>query len=113
MIRKAIIFGTLALVSAFIAQPCTIVSGTAEDGTVWAGNNEDYIFDFHTYLNVLPPEGDLLGAVSFTYGSPDAFIQGGSNEAGLFFDFNALPAMPGATTPGTSSIPTTSTSRRS
>ena len=27
----------------------------------------------------------------FTYFSPDDMIQGGANEAGLFFDFNAIP----------------------
>ncbi len=76
------------------AFPCTIISGKTKDGVVWAGNNEDYYFDFNTYLNVLPAEGDLLGAVSFTYGSPDNFVQGGVNEHGLFFDFNALPPIP-------------------
>ena len=73
--------------------PCTIVSGKTEDGVVWAGNNEDYYFDFNTYLNVLPPEGDLLGAVSFTYGSPGSFVEGGINEHGLFFDFNWIPTI--------------------
>lgn len=86
----------LALLVAAIALPCTIISGKTKDGVVWAGNNEDFFFDFNTYLNVLPPEGDLLGAVSFTYGTPDSHIQGGFNEAGLFFDINALPAIPEA-----------------
>lgn len=76
------------------ALPCTIISGKAKDGVVWAGNNEDYYFDFDTYLNVLAPEGEKLGAVSFTYGSPDNFVQGGVNERGLFFDFNSLPPIP-------------------
>jgi hypothetical protein len=84
----------IVFLAASIAIPCTIISGKAKDNTVWAGNNEDFYFDFNTYLNVLPPEGDLLGAVSFSYGSPDSFIQGGFNEAGLFFDFNALPPIP-------------------
>ncbi|MBN1223717.1 MAG: hypothetical protein JXB23_10730 [Candidatus Aminicenantes bacterium] len=86
--------GILAIIAASIALPCTIISGKAKNNEVWAGNNEDFYFDFNTYLNVLPREGELLGAVSFTYRSPDSFIQGGFNEAGLFFDFNALPAIP-------------------
>ena len=84
----------LAVLAASIALPCTIISRKTKDNVVWAGNNEDFYFDFKTYLNGLPREGDLLGAVSFTYGSPESFIQGGFNEAGLFFDFNALPAIP-------------------
>jgi len=78
------------------ASACTIISGKTEDGVVWVGNNEDFYFDFDTYLNVLPPDGELLGAVSFTYGAPENFIQGGVNERGLFFDFNALPPIPKA-----------------
>jgi hypothetical protein len=94
MKRVWITVGILALLAASIALPCTIISGKTKDGIVWAGNNEDFYFDFNTYLNVLPAEGDLLGAVSFTYGTPDSHIQGGFNEAGLFFDINALPAIP-------------------
>lgn len=86
--------GILSVLAASAALPCTIISGKTKDNVVWAGNNEDYYFDFNTYLNVFPREGDLLGAVSFTYGTPESFIQGGFNEAGLFFDFNALPAIP-------------------
>jgi hypothetical protein len=73
---------------------CAIISGRTKNDVVWAGNNEDYVFFFDTYLNVLPREEGLRGAVSFTYGSPDSFIQGGFNEDGLFFDFNALPEIP-------------------
>jgi hypothetical protein len=88
--------GILALLATSLALPCTIISGKTKGNIVWAGNNEDFYFDFNTYLNVLPREGNLLGAVSFTYRSPKSFIQGGFNEAGLFFDFNALPRIPEA-----------------
>ncbi|HXH28538.1 MAG TPA: hypothetical protein VNL37_05795 [Candidatus Polarisedimenticolia bacterium] len=91
---RTVVFFCLASMLAAEAFPCTIVSGKTQDGVVWAGNNEDYYFDFDTYLNALPPEDGLLGAVSFTYGSPESFIQGGVNEHGLFFDFNALPPIP-------------------
>jgi len=84
----------LALLMTSFAFPCTIISGKTKDNVVWAGNNEDFYFDFNTYLNVLPGEGKLLGAITFTYGSPESFIQGGVNEHGLFFDFNSLPEEP-------------------
>ena len=87
------VFCCLFLVVGSQASPCTIVSGKSGDGVVWAGNNEDYYFDFNTYVNVLPAEGDLLGAVSFTYGSPETFVEGGVNEHGLFFDFNWIPTI--------------------
>jgi tetratricopeptide (TPR) repeat protein len=92
-VQSVVFFCLLSMVGAE-SFPCTIISGKTKDGVVWAGNNEDFYFDFNTYLNALPPEGDLLGAISFTYGSPESFIQGGVNEHGLFFDFNALPSIP-------------------
>lgn len=85
------------------AFPCTIISGTAKNGVVWAGNNEDWVFDFNTLMNVLPREGTLLGGITFTYGRPDATIQGGVNEKGLFFDLNAVPGVPAAECEGWSS----------
>ena len=63
---------------------------------VWAGNNEDEIFDFETYLNVLPPDNGKFGAMFFTYDGPTNFPQGGMNEKGLFFDLNAIPPVPPA-----------------
>ena len=84
----------LCLIMASQALPCTIISGKTKDGVVWVGNNEDWTFDFETYLNVLPRDGKLFGAISFTYGGPDTAIQGGLNERGLFFDFNSVPLAP-------------------
>lgn len=63
---------------------------------MWAGNNEDFTFDFETYLNVLPPARRKFGAMFFTYGGPKNFPQGGMNEKGLFFDLNAIPEVPRA-----------------
>ena len=84
----------LLLVSSLQILPCTIISGKAKDGAVWIGNNEDWAFDFDTYLNVLPRQGKQLGAITFTYGGPDNSVQGGLNEHGLFFDFNAITPVP-------------------
>jgi hypothetical protein len=94
MKRRLSLAGLICVLATAQVLPCTIISGRARDGAVWAGNNEDWAFDFDTYLNVLPREGKRLGAISFTYDSPNSAIQGGVNEAGLFFDYNAVPGVP-------------------
>jgi len=70
---------------------CTIVSGTDRHGQTWAMNNEDFFHTASNYVNVFPATGQNLGYITFTYGSPESGIQGGANEAGVFFDINALP----------------------
>lgn len=88
---------TVCLLSLLVAAPgasCTIISGTAADGGAWAGNNEDYFFDFDTYLNVSPRHGKSWSAITFTYDRPDGSIQGGVNEEALFFDFNTVADVP-------------------
>ncbi|MCF3649272.1 hypothetical protein [Synoicihabitans lomoniglobus] len=73
------------------ATACTILSAVAPDGQVWTGNNEDGPLDVPLYLNVFPRTDDTrFGYFTFTYDSPRAGIQGGMNEAGLTYDFNAL-----------------------
>jgi hypothetical protein len=69
---------------------CTIFSGKDKKNHVWAGNNEDMVFTFNTYLNLVEGSDSTFGHVFLTYYSPNGFIQGGVNEAGLFFDFNAI-----------------------
>ena len=90
MKRSWILGGLLLCLFSNPAEACTIVSGTTNGGVHWAGNNEDLYFDFDTGLNVHPATDELFGAVSFTY-EPTGTIQGGFNERGLFFDFNAVP----------------------
>ena len=70
---------------------CTIFSAKDKNGHIWAGNNEDYIFTFRTYLNIASASDSTLGYIFFSYFSPDGTVEGGTNEAGLFFDFNAIP----------------------
>ncbi|HJQ71354.1 MAG TPA: hypothetical protein VKA70_20415 [Blastocatellia bacterium] len=94
MSRRIVSACLLCLIVAAQASPCTIISGRAKDGSVWVGNNEDWSFDFETYLNVLPREGNLFGAITFTYAAPDTPTQGGVNEKGLFYDFNSVPFAP-------------------
>ncbi len=71
-------------------QACTIFSGKDKRGHVWAGNNEDGVFTFNTYVNLVVGTDSTYGYVGFTYYSPDAYIQGGENEAGLFYDGNSV-----------------------
>ncbi len=74
---------------------CTIFSAKDKKGHVWAGNNEDMFFIFNTYLNIVSPTESSFGYIYFSYSAPEAYPQGGVNEAGLFFDGNAL--IPGKT----------------
>lgn len=85
----AIILTVLALGSTANGIACTIVSGVDSDEVTWAGNNEDMFFHFDTSIEVLPRSEGRIGAFVVTYN--DGFPQGGVNEKGLFFDFNALP----------------------
>lgn len=73
------------------ADACTIVSGVDRKGQTWIMNNEDFFHTYSNYVNVYPSQKNTLGYITFTYGSPESGIQGGANEAGLFFDINALP----------------------
>jgi hypothetical protein len=82
----------LLLLGAIQGQACTIVSGTDRNGQTWAMNNEDFFHTYSNYVNVYPATGgNTLGYITLTFGAPDGSIQGGSNEAGVFFDMNALP----------------------
>jgi hypothetical protein len=69
---------------------CTIFCGKDTRGHVWAGNNEDFIFTFNTYLNLVATTDSTLGYMYFSYFNPGGYVQGGVNEAGLFFDGNAI-----------------------
>ena len=59
---------------------------------MWAGNNEDFFwFEFSTYLRVVPKTDSTLAFIYFDYPFNN-FPQGGVNEAGLFYDANAVKA---------------------
>lgn len=70
---------------------CTIISAKDKKGQVWTGNNEDNLFTFKNLINIVPANNGELGYVYFTYNDPKQGMQGGVNEAGLFFDFNWVP----------------------
>ncbi len=85
----------ISLLAITRASACTIFSGVAANGEVWNGNNEDGRLGAATYINVFPKgSSSRFGFYSLSYGSPkngaNGNMQGGMNEAGLTFDFNAL-----------------------
>lgn len=86
---------SLALVltsNAIHSDACTIFCAKDKTGQVWAGNNEDLLFNFRTYLNIVERTDSTLGCIYFTNSNKQSeFIQGGMNEAGLFYDGNAVP----------------------
>ena len=89
---RTTLFLLLLLFLEIKASACTIVSGTDKKGQTWAMNNEDFFHTYSNYVNVCPAKGEnTLGYMTLTFGSPSGSIQGGSNEAGVFFDINALP----------------------
>jgi penicillin V acylase-like amidase (Ntn superfamily) len=93
-IHKASLLTAMLLTAIFMAKAnaCTIVSGIDKNGQVWTANNEDGSPKNINFINVFPKTGDIrYGYFSLTYHSPDEItIQGGMNESGLTFDFNAL-----------------------
>lgn len=77
---------------------CTIVSAKAANGHVWTANNEDGPFDVANFINFYPKTSDQpFGYYTLSYASPQfgngSALQGGMNEAGLTFDFNAIPTI--------------------
>lgn len=74
---------------------CTIVSAVDSNGQVWNMNNEDGPFGVANFINVFPKSDNTkYGYYTLSYFSPElghgGGMQGGANEAGLTFDFNAI-----------------------
>ena len=85
----------LLLLTLQSATACTIVSAVAKDGQVWNMNNEDGPAGIANFINVFPrTAGQTYGYYTLSYLTPGAGAggnaQGGMNEAGLTFDFNAI-----------------------
>ena len=77
------------------ATACTIVSAVDERGQVWTMNNEDGPPRVANYISVFPKtDSTLYGYYTLSYLSgkigEGSGAQGGMNEAGLTFDFNAI-----------------------
>ena len=95
--RAILLFFTISLANPLWA--CTIFSAKDHLGQVWAANNEDGAFTFYNYLNIFPKTEDTrYGYITFCYDSPKngsgGAVQGGVNEAGLFYDFNFIKSHP-------------------
>ncbi len=85
----------LFLITLFIriatSQACTIFSAKDKSGNIWTGNNEDGVFNLSSYINVVAPTENTFGYFYFTNSNnPNEFPQGGVNDAGLFYDGNAV-----------------------
>jgi hypothetical protein len=87
--KKSILIFSLLFIKTTLA--CTIISAKDKKGQVWTGNNEDNLFTFKSLINIVPSSNDSYGYIFFTYNDPKQGMQGGVNEAGLFFDFNWVP----------------------
>ena len=97
--RRAIKTSTIALFLLLIllqqANSCTIVSAIDKNGQVWNLNNEDGPYGVANFINIFPKTANTkFGYYTLSYLSPElgkgGSIQGGTNEAGLTFDFNAI-----------------------
>jgi hypothetical protein len=92
------------ILAGFLGSPtsfaCTIASGIAADGQVWNCNNEDGTTGVANFINVFPKSGEAkYGYYTLSHFSPKhgegGNLQGGMNEAGLTFDFNAIRQVQG------------------
>jgi hypothetical protein len=92
--KRFVILTVLLYIGFTNLEACTIFSGKDKKGHIWAGNNEDMYFTFNSYLNIVGATDSTFGYAYFSYFSPNGNVQGGVNEAGLFFDGNAVkPSM--------------------
>lgn len=64
------------------AQACTIFTAH-RDGSVLAGNNEDWMYLYRTSLSIIAPSKHEYGRIFFCL---SGYVQGGMNEHGLFYD---------------------------
>lgn len=97
---KIILTSVLSVVSKILLA-CTIISGITPEGNVLVGNNEDHRPTMNIYFKVVSASKATYGFWGTTYQSPEGWLQGGSNDQGLFFDSNQLPYVPLRKTAGT------------
>ncbi|MHA2370003.1 MAG: hypothetical protein ACXADX_14395 [Candidatus Hodarchaeales archaeon] len=83
---------TLTAIPCTHSLACTIISASIGD-TVLYGNNEDWNLP-NTFIWFVPAQGDAHGYCYVGYDENDhrwdGFPQGGMNDQGLSFDYNAL-----------------------
>ena len=96
LLNLVVFAGEVDSKTVLIPGSCTIFTASFGNTALY-GNNEDYN-NPRTYLWVRPAGKDTYGGVFL--GFDDLFPQGGINEKGLAFDFNALPEAPLKPKPG-------------
>lgn len=69
---------------------CTIFSGIDKRGHVLVSNNEDHRPNMNIYFKVEVATDSMYGYFGTIYNHPHGWVQGGSNDQGLFFDTNEL-----------------------
>jgi predicted choloylglycine hydrolase len=85
---------TVALLISASAMPCTICVVARNGQVIAAGNEDNANIDAKSrhWVRFAPAENkDELGYVGFGYDYSAVVNQAAMNEAGLFYDFNALP----------------------
>ncbi len=100
---KAKIFFLLLFSGFFVlnSSACTIFSGIDNRGHVLVSNNEDHIPNMSIFFKVRMATDSTYGYFGTIYNHPDGWLQGGSNDQGLFFDTNELGYVPLRKTAGT------------
>lgn len=89
---RLLFLSLILIINVIRSNACTIFCAKDKNGQVWAGNNEDQLFNFRTFVNIVESKDSTLGYIYFTNSNRQSeFIQGGMNEAGLFYDGNAVP----------------------
>jgi hypothetical protein len=93
---KAKIFFLLLFSGFFVfnTSACTIFSGIDNRGHVLISNNEDHIPNMSIFFKVRMATDSTYGYFGTIYNHPDGWLQGGSNDQGLFFDTNELGYVP-------------------
>ena len=92
MTKIKIILILLLIMSINISNACTIFTAKDKNGNVWTGNNADKVFTLNTYITVVAPKEKEYGFFYYTNSKNiKEFPQGGTNEAGLYFDGNSIP----------------------
>lgn len=100
MLYRFYLFVLLSAIAApsLPSYACTIMSAVDSKGQVWNANNEDGPLGVGNFINVFPAQEEgQYGYYTLSYFSrangTGGNLQGGMNEAGLTFDFNAMPTV--------------------
>lgn len=101
MKANSILFLVISVLFIIDTSACTIFSGIDKRGHILVANNEDHRPNMNIYLKVKTATNSTYGYFGTIYNHPEGWIQGGSNDQGLFFDTNELGYVPRSKTAGT------------